>query len=103
MDELSLIDPNTGLATLNTDDVARANYEVLRRAGKKESTRAQYAQTEKRWAAWCATNGLNPLNFEVVYIDAFFQTLKDRYSRTTLRYAKAHDTKVIKSRAKLGQ
>ena len=97
MDELGLIDPSHALSTLNTEDIARANYDVLRRSGKKESTRAQYAQTEKLWAVWCATHNLNPLNFEVVYIDAFFQTLKDRYSRTTLQNMLSHLRKAVEA------
>jgi len=97
MDELSILDPSNNLATLSAEDITRANYDVLRRSGKKESTRAQYAQTEKLWAAWCAAHNLNPLNFEVVYIDAFFQTLKDRYSRTTLQNMLSHLRKAVEA------
>ena len=97
MDNLTIIDTSSELATLNADDIARANYDVLRRSGKKDSTRAQYAQTEKLWAAWCAVHKLNPLNFEVIYIDSFFQTLKDRYSRTTLQNMLSHLRKSVEA------
>jgi len=97
MDNLSIIDTASELAIMNADAIARANYEVLRRSGKKESTRAQYAQTEKLWAAWCVNHNLTPLNFEVVYIDAFFQTLKDLYSRTTLQNMLSHLRKAVEA------
>ncbi len=97
MDNLTIIETSHHLATLSADAVAQANYEVLRRAGRKASTQAQYAQTEKMWAAFCKACSLDPLNFEVVYVDAFFQTLKDRYSRTTLQNMLSHLRKAVEA------
>ena len=79
MDEITVIEQPSTLAIMSVDDIARANYDVLRRSGRKESTRQeQYKQTEDQWEVWCAANGLNPTNFEVVYIDAFFQSIKEQ-------------------------
>jgi hypothetical protein len=33
----------------DSDDIVCGNYDVLRQAGRKESTRAQYKQTEEQW------------------------------------------------------
>lgn len=97
MNEITIIEQSGTLATLTADDIARANYDVLRRSGRKESTRAQYKQTEDQWGVWCAANGLNPTNFEVVYIDAFFQSIKDKYSRTTLQNMLSHLRKAVEA------
>ena len=97
MNAITIIDTSNALAHLTAEDVAQANYEVLRRAGRKESTRAQYAQTERMWGAWCSANGLNPANFEIVYIDAFFKSIKDTYSRTTLQNMLSHLRKSVEA------
>jgi integrase len=89
--DIVLINPDrSALATLSPDDVAQANFEILRGAGRKTSTIKQYAQTEKMWNAFCTANGLNPTNFEVVYVHAFFQSIKDIYSRVTLQNMLSH-------------
>jgi len=49
MNEITIIEQSGTLATLTADDIARANYDVLRRSGRKESTLAQYKQTEDQW------------------------------------------------------
>src|SRR3954465_13244365 len=85
------------LATLTDEDITRANFEILRRAGRKASTVDQYTRTEKLWMAFCAAQGLNAPNFEVVYIDAFFQSIKDAYSRVTLQNMLSHLRKVVEA------
>ncbi len=88
--------PST-LASLTTADITRANFEILRRAGRKASTVDQYTRTEKLWMAFCATHGLNAANFEVVYVDAFFQSIKEAYSRVTLQNMLSHLRKVVEA------
>lgn len=94
MDNLTV---NTDLAILSADDITCANFEILRRAGRKASTVDQYTRTEKLWMAFCAANGLNGANFEVVYVDAFFQSIKDAYSRVTLQNMLSHLRKVVEA------
>lgn len=79
--------------------LARANFEVLRRSGRKASTVHQYTQTERQWSDWCQAHGLAPANFEVVYVDLFFQSLKDQYSRVTLQNKLSHLRKVVEALA----
>ncbi|MBA3867707.1 MAG: site-specific integrase [Anaerolineae bacterium] len=97
MDNLTLIETSNDPSSMTADDIASANYEVLRRAGRKASTVNQYTQTEKRWTVWCVVHNLNPMNFEVIYIDAYFQTLKDHYSRTTLQNMLSHLRKSVEA------
>jgi integrase len=85
------------LSGLTAEDITRANFEILRRAGRKASTVDQYTRTEKLWMAFCAAQGLNAANFEVVYIDAFFQSVKDSYSRVTLQNMLSHLRKVVEA------
>ncbi len=85
------------LSALTTDDITRANFEILRRAGRKASTVDQYTRTEKLWMAFCAAHDLNAANFEVVYVDAFFQTVKESYSRVTLQNMLSHLRKVVEA------
>lgn len=85
------------LANLTAEDITRANFEILRRAGRKASTVDQYTRTEKLWMAFCAANGLSTSNFEVVYVHAFFQSLKDSYSRVTLQNMLSHLRKVVEA------
>jgi integrase len=80
-------------------DLARANFEVLRRSGRKASTVHQYTQTEAQWQGWCTANGLDPANFEVAYVDRFFQSLKDQYSRVTLQNKLSHLRKAVEALA----
>jgi integrase len=47
--------------------------------------------------AFCVAQGLNAANFEVVYIDAFFQSVKDSYSRVTLQNMLSHLRKVVEA------
>lgn len=64
-------------------------------AGRKASTVHQYAQTEQLWAAWCADNDLSPANPEVGYVDRFFHSIKDQYSRVNLQNMLSHLRKVV--------
>ncbi|MBA3868436.1 MAG: site-specific integrase [Anaerolineae bacterium] len=89
--------PRPSLSMLSAEDVAHANFEILRRAGRKASTVEQYTRTEKLWVAFCAAEGLNAANFEVVYVDAFFQSIKDAYSRVTLQNMLSHLRKVVEA------
>ena len=97
MAENSIIPSPHTLSTLNADDIASANFEILRRAGRKSSTVDQYTRTEKLWVEFCAAQGLNSANFEVVYVDAFFQTVKDAYSRVTLQNMLSHLRKLVEA------
>jgi len=47
--------------------------------------------------AFCAAHGLSAANFEAVYVDAFFQTVKDYYSRVTLQNMLSHLRKVVEA------
>jgi integrase len=85
------------LSTLTADDIAHANFEILRRTGRKASTVDQYTRTEKLWMAFCTAQGLSAANFEVVYVDAFFQSIKDAYSRVTLQNMLSHLRKVVEA------
>lgn len=93
--ELQIQSP--ALSALTPEDVTRANFEVLRRAGRKAATVDQYTRTEKMWVAFCAANHLNATNFEVVYIDAFFQSVKDNYSRVTLQNMLSNMRKLVEA------
>lgn len=97
--QLATIDTSNALATLTPEQIAQANFEVLRRSGRKASTVHQYTQTEKRWADFCAANGLNAANFEVVFVDRFFNAIKDQYSRIALQNMLSHLRKVVEALA----
>ncbi len=85
------------LSALTAEEITRANFDILRRAGRKASTVDQYNRTEKLWMTFCAQHNLNAANFEVVYVDAFFQTVKDLYSRVTLQNMLSHLRKVVEA------
>lgn len=95
MTDLQALPPS--LSALTAEDITRANFEILRRAGRKASTVDQYTRTEKLWVAFCVAQGLNAANFEVVYVDAFFQSVKDVYSRVTLQNMLSHLRKVVEA------
>jgi integrase len=97
MNDLQRLPP--ALSDLSAEDVTRANFEVLRRAGRKSSTVEQYTRTEKLWLAFCAANNLNAANFEIVYVDAFFHSVKDAYSRVTLQNMLSHLRKLVEALA----
>lgn len=97
MKALATIKNAGALADLSPEEITQANFDVLRRAGRKASTVHQYAQTERLWAAWCADNGLSPANFEVVYVDRFFHSIKDQYSRVTLQNMLSHLRKAVEA------
>jgi len=88
----------TGAIT-DSETLARANFEVLRRAGRKASTVHQYTQTEAQWTAFCRAQGYHPANFEVVYVDAFFQSIREVYSRTSLQNKLSHLRKLVEAMA----
>ena len=82
------------------DDLAQANFETLRRAGRKASTIHQYRQTEQQFFAFCDAQGIPyPNAFEVVYIDRFFQSICTRYSRVTLMNKLSHLRKALEALA----
>ena len=97
MPSTDLLPQRPTLSALTTDEIAHANFEILRRSGRKASTVDQYTRTEKLWMAFCAAHELNAANFEVVYVDAFFQTVKDFYSRVTLQNMLSHLRKVVEA------
>ncbi len=81
-------------------DLAQANFETLRRAGRKASTVGQYVQTEQQYGAFCEANGISRRDaFEVAYVDRFFQSIATNYSRVTLMNKLSHLRKAVEALA----
>lgn len=82
------------------DDLAQANFEALRRAGRKASTVHQYTQTEQQYLEFCEASGIPHRDaFEIVYVDRFFQSIRDQYSRVTLQNKLSHLRKAVEALA----
>lgn len=81
-------------------DLAQANFEILRRAGRKASTVNQYTRTEQQYFDFCTAYGISHWDaFEVAYVDRFFQSISSQYSRVTLMNKLSHLRKAVEALA----